>query len=357
MQSKLTKLFSSSVNKANLSKQFYSGELDMLRRQNINSGDVNWRIIKYQRIINPEVLPFPISNYKYVLPETFEKNIKYLIKNNTIVPLSKLITSLEENKEISDKTVAITFDGAWLDIFINAIPILQKYDVHATIFLPTSYITSEELFWEDKTVFILKYIQSKSLTLPLLEILPDFIAETIKRKSPENIITNEIIFLFILGLSLCDLQTRLTAFNTLNLIMNSLNAEIPKVHSYMNWEELQTIEELGFTIASQGNISHLLNDFDINTAKLDIKKSFELLHNKLNSSSEYVSLQAGIASENLQTAMKELGYKYLFAADNYISTSELNNELNIFKRTTFFQNAVALNENLYCHLWNIEVND
>jgi len=67
-----------------------------------------------------------------VSPDNFEKQIKYLKDNNWhSVTMNELI---ENRKTLNYKTVAITFDDGYEDNFINAFPILKKYNFKATIF-------------------------------------------------------------------------------------------------------------------------------------------------------------------------------------------------------------------------------
>ena len=68
-----------------------------------------------------------------VSPDNFEKQIKYLKDNNWhSVTMNELI---ENRKTLNYKTVAITFDDGYEDNLINALPILQKYNFKATIYL------------------------------------------------------------------------------------------------------------------------------------------------------------------------------------------------------------------------------
>ena len=53
-----------------------------------------------------------------------------------------------EKKE--SKTIIITFDDGYKDVFYNALPILKKYNFKATCFLVTSFI-GDFNNWDKKT--------------------------------------------------------------------------------------------------------------------------------------------------------------------------------------------------------------
>jgi peptidoglycan/xylan/chitin deacetylase (PgdA/CDA1 family) len=63
----------------------------------------------------------------------FEKQIKYLAKNCDVIKASEIMQPGNNKRPV----VAITFDDAFTSIMENAIPILKRYNLPATIFVPT----------------------------------------------------------------------------------------------------------------------------------------------------------------------------------------------------------------------------
>lgn len=73
----------------------------------------------------------------------FETQMKFLKENNyNVVSAEKLLEYLNK-KDIPSKTVVITFDDGYQDNFLNAWPILKKYNFPATIFLATGNVGSD----------------------------------------------------------------------------------------------------------------------------------------------------------------------------------------------------------------------
>lgn len=110
----------------------------------------NWDIIMYHRVINPEELPFSIQAGMYVRPDTFSMHVKFLKKNVRVIPLVELIQEVISGKpREKKKAIAITFDDGWADNAKNAFPLLEEMQLPASVFLPTSYIGTSQLFWPD----------------------------------------------------------------------------------------------------------------------------------------------------------------------------------------------------------------
>jgi peptidoglycan/xylan/chitin deacetylase (PgdA/CDA1 family) len=69
--------------------------------------------------------------------ESFEKQVAYIAQRYDVLPLSELMRS----ENYSHKTcITITFDDGFLSVFRNAWPILKKYGLKATMFIPVGSI-------------------------------------------------------------------------------------------------------------------------------------------------------------------------------------------------------------------------
>ncbi len=79
--------------------------------------------------------------FSTVKPESFKKQMDYLKKRKyKVIFLADLISVLKNKKKTPQKTVTLTFDDGYEDFFLNAFPILKKYNFKATLFLTTSLI-------------------------------------------------------------------------------------------------------------------------------------------------------------------------------------------------------------------------
>ena len=83
----------------------------------------------------------------FVSPENFAKQMEYIKKNGyEVITLDELVGSIRNKEHLKRNKVVITFDDGYQDNFINAYPVLKKYQFPATIFLITDFIDKNPAF-------------------------------------------------------------------------------------------------------------------------------------------------------------------------------------------------------------------
>jgi len=94
-----------------------------------------------------------------VTPEVFARQMEYLVRAGyKTLSLDELHAYIQGDLNLRQKAAAITFDDGWLDTFVYAFPILQRYGLRATVFLVTDWI-------ERASSNASKEIQTESLLL------------------------------------------------------------------------------------------------------------------------------------------------------------------------------------------------
>lgn len=101
-------------------------------------------ILLYHRIGLDEIN----SQLLAVSPDNFESHLAILSEKRNVLPMYKLIGQFRKGTFPTD-SIAITFDDGYLDNLTNALPLLEKYRVHATVFVTSGMIDSDREFWWD----------------------------------------------------------------------------------------------------------------------------------------------------------------------------------------------------------------
>jgi glycosyltransferase involved in cell wall biosynthesis/peptidoglycan/xylan/chitin deacetylase (PgdA/CDA1 family) len=131
----------------------------------LKSQEIAPRVLLYHRVAHDSL----DAQLLCVSPENFEKHISYLAGNFNVLPLGDFIAH-HHNKTLEKNSITVTFDDGYLDNYENALPILEKYGVHATIFVTTGPLGSHKGFWGDivEAALLGKVDVPDSLSIPLL---------------------------------------------------------------------------------------------------------------------------------------------------------------------------------------------
>ena len=96
-------------------------------------------ILLYHRVAELSSDPQLLS----VTPQHFAEHLEILRKYYRPIPLR------ETDKQLR-RSVMVTFDDGYADNLWNAKPLLERYDVPATVFVTTGYVGRDQEFWWDE---------------------------------------------------------------------------------------------------------------------------------------------------------------------------------------------------------------
>src|SRR5262249_6857794 len=102
-------------------------------------------ILVYHRVAELPTDPQLLS----VTPTHFAEHLEVLRKFAYPLGLAALVQRLKD-KSILKQAVVITFDDGYADNLYAAKPLLEQYDIPATVFVATNYIGKEREFWWDE---------------------------------------------------------------------------------------------------------------------------------------------------------------------------------------------------------------
>ncbi|HWR17303.1 MAG TPA: polysaccharide deacetylase family protein [Terriglobales bacterium] len=94
--------------------------------------------------------------YNGIPADVFESQIRFLRQNYRIISLAQFCQEFPEGK-VAEPSVVITFDDGYRGTYTEALPILQKYSVPATVYLTVGCIETGDIAWYDK-IFLAFYI-------------------------------------------------------------------------------------------------------------------------------------------------------------------------------------------------------
>lgn len=108
-------------------------------------GQPRGAILMYHRIASAGADPWRLN----VSAEHFIEHMAVLRKCTTPISLRALIEALHRG-QVTDRSVVVTFDDGYANNLHAALPVLQRFDVPATVFVTTGQVGSGHEFWWDE---------------------------------------------------------------------------------------------------------------------------------------------------------------------------------------------------------------
>jgi peptidoglycan/xylan/chitin deacetylase (PgdA/CDA1 family) len=124
-------------------------------------------ILMYHRVADVRPDPWSLS----VSPQHFAQQLEVIRKYAQPIRLRDLVAALEGGG-VPSGAVVLTFDDGYADNLLTAKPLLERFDIPATVFVTSGYLQDQREFWWDE----LDRILLSSITLP--EVLRLTIHET-----------------------------------------------------------------------------------------------------------------------------------------------------------------------------------
>jgi peptidoglycan/xylan/chitin deacetylase (PgdA/CDA1 family) len=97
-------------------------------------------------------------------PAMFEAQMRYVRRRYRVLSLDDLCEEMGNPSRKRD-AVAVTFDDGYRDLHTHALPVLRKYQIPATIFLPVACIETGQVPWYDRIFLALKVYPKDELRI------------------------------------------------------------------------------------------------------------------------------------------------------------------------------------------------
>jgi len=210
----------------------------------------------------------------------FIKQLEFLNDKFNIVSFSELNNNF--NTKENKIKAALTFDDGYLDNYLEVLPILNRFKIKATFFLPTNFIGKNYPIWDAQIYSALK--QSKK-DLVIQDLKNNFYA----KRSKDDMLFLKNIINYCKYLEYPELKEFINKFYKDLGLFFSFN----KNDRCMNWNEVRELRKHGMEIGSHGK-SHLsFKNMSKKQAMKELLDSKEQIESELNIKCNYFSFPFG----------------------------------------------------------------
>ena len=266
-------------------------------------------ILNYHRVLerNPNGLYNPSL---IVTSNTFEMHIKEVKRLFNIVPLETVFQS----KKSTGKFCTITFDDGWLDNYEIAFPVMKKYRVPATIFVPAAMIGGNQCFWYEN----LFNLADQSIKNHIEKRFIQYFHNLVPDWDPPVLNIDHLLCLTS--------ALKLFPTNTLDQFVSDayviLKIEPQENKTIIDWDQVSEMEQFGITFGSHGLYHYILPTIGNNLKRKEICGSLEILQSKSVKAVPFFSYPNGEWDQKSINFLSDAGYLGALTTQLGYNTSE-----------------------------------
>jgi peptidoglycan/xylan/chitin deacetylase (PgdA/CDA1 family) len=265
-------------------------------------------ILGYHRVANVSLDEYDVC----ITPQHFEEHMDVVRKFTHPISLSKLVQHLKVGS-LPAKSVAVTFDDGYADTLYQAKPVLEKYQIPATVFVCTGY-AGKEFWWDELARLVMSSRQDpRALRLRGGESSFQWNQPIVSSdaKSPKDASLRRkfrhSLYHFLLQL---DVDERDNAMKMIR-DWSALSFDKSSNHRAMNCAELLKLAEGGLVDLGAHTVTHpMLPRLAIERQKQEIILSKQDLETLLGRQVAGFAYPNGRATDDTRRIVKEAGFAY-----------------------------------------------
>ena len=272
--------------------------------------------------------------------QRFEQVVALLGKYFEFVSLGDAVSMLAGERPFRPYCAVLTFDDGYRNNYTTALPVLKKYGIPATFFVPTGHINDGRPLWFDILDAMVNSAPRQPFTLSLEN--EEIIFDPIDRKQMEKEL---FIFLYRYNHSLQqdDIEFQDKLFSLLDNRQKQSGVDLQAVlradekTAIMDWQQVKEASEAGMTIGSH-TVNHLkLSTLEPEQIREQLQTSKKAIEKYTGKPCRYLSYPNGDFDERVARIAGECGYHAAVTTESHLN--EVGDDLYRLSRLSFPRRA------------------
>lgn len=263
--------------------------------------------------------------------DLFEQQIQFFLKNFSVVAMEDIIEYIQTDGKgcnLPKNPLLLTFDDGYIDNFTVALPLLRKYGIQGSFFIPGKPFTENILLDVNKVHFILASADKVSNLVKDINVLLD---EARKKEEYSNLPANSELYsqygkanrFDTADVIFCKRILQTAVPEKLRKEMSSklfskyvgLDENIFARELYMNSDQIQCLKDNGMFIGLHGYDHYWLGNLPEEEMKLDIDKALGVMKPFIDSNAWAMNYPYGSYSQKVIDYIKSKGCVIGFTTD------------------------------------------
>lgn len=262
-------------------------------------GDRNGTFIFYGHRVRDDEEGF----FRGLPPHWLHDQLAYLTRHYEMISLSTLVACIEEQRPPPPRSVVLTFDDGFRDNVELALPILEAFDVPATIFVVTGSLSDGRLPWSQRLGYAFQHTDEAVVQHELLGSEPIALGSEAQRRRAYALAKKRLVS-----------SPRAEREAVIDGLEERLGVAAPG-DRMMTWDQAREVVRAGHEVGAH-TVSHpLLARIAPAEARWEMERSLFDVRERLGIERPSFCFPAGSTSRALQALARDLGFRSCFVPD------------------------------------------
>lgn len=265
-------------------------------------------------------------NRNCVSAAMFEMQMRWMKQHYTLMPLSELVSRLQNQQPLPEFPAAVTFDDGFRNNYSVAFPILVRYNVPAAVFLTTDFIGKPDaILWTEHVDALIFGANVRRLQVQMNGSLVEF---DITHQSG-RILASDRIRGFLKSLNPGERQRHILALERqVDRKIDYLNDEQKRErYQFLNWDEVRNMASCGIEFGSHTCSHQILAHLSPKALQEELVESRKTIERELQRPCDLFSYPNGSHKDFTvrdQRAVRQAGYRAAFSQIYGFNPAEAN---------------------------------
>jgi peptidoglycan/xylan/chitin deacetylase (PgdA/CDA1 family) len=256
------------------------------------------RVLTYHRVADPAKTPWR-SPTVTVTPTAFEQQMRMLKNQYCVVSVERVLEAANSGRDLPERAVLLTFDDAYQDFVENALPVLKRYQLPVTLFVPTAFPDHpEKVFWWDQLYAAIQHARSLQEVQTPVGLLP--VWTNAQRKQTFRIIRNYV-----------KSQPHEQAMEWVNHFCREVEAPALR-GDILSWDDLRMVAAQGVVLGAHTQTHPLMSQLSPAAARAETAGSIYDLRREIGATFPIFAYPSGGYNQDVMNILKEEGIQIAF---------------------------------------------
>jgi peptidoglycan/xylan/chitin deacetylase (PgdA/CDA1 family) len=256
------------------------------------------RILTYHRVAPVDEQPNLSPPLLSATPESFDAQMHHLARHYCPISMQDLLDYYQNGTRLPKRAAMVTFDDAYCDFATHAWPILQRYQIPVTLFVPTAYPDQpDRFFWWDRLYHAIKDTDQQFLETE---------TGAISLETPEQ---RTVAFKHLREYVKTIPHVQAQAW--LDEVYKQLHAP-PHIHNVLTWAELRQLYHEGVTMGAHTRTHPMVHRITLQEARDEAVGAYYDLQNQLGEVPPIFAYPSGGFSDEVVQMLDQEGFVLAF---------------------------------------------